>query len=264
MTTALGSDDVDRAAERMRRQTRFLADAFRDYERRVRESDGCDEHTLRERLIARAGRRARSAHVIVTVADWIADDQGLFVADFDLLTRIPGLESLDIVATEAILGSGFHERLHNWWPGLDEVGADRRDGSSRPTADERGPDAALSAADGGCRPDEPWWTFRDREEELVAIARRLKADRRDGEPRRSIERPSSSRARCRTSISRRDLRRAGIPYQTTDALPLAAEPTAAALDLVLEPSPRISRAARSSALLRSPHFTFRRRAATER
>ena len=117
---ALGSDDGDRAAERMRRQTRFLADAFRDYERRVRESDGCDEHTLRERLIAEpAAEPVR--HVIVTVADWIADDHGLFAADFDLLTSIPGLESLDIVATDAILGSGFHERLHNWWPGLDEV-----------------------------------------------------------------------------------------------------------------------------------------------
>jgi len=30
---ALGSDDLDRAAERMRTQTRFLADAFREYER---------------------------------------------------------------------------------------------------------------------------------------------------------------------------------------------------------------------------------------
>ena len=35
---ALGSDDVDQAARRMRIQTRFLAAAFRDYERRARES----------------------------------------------------------------------------------------------------------------------------------------------------------------------------------------------------------------------------------
>ena len=117
---ALGSDDVDRAAQRMRIQTRFLADAFRDYERRVRESGGCDEHTLRERLIAEpAADPVR--HVVVTVPDWIADAEGLYQADFDLLTRIPGLESLDIVSTERVLASGFHERLHNWWPGLDEV-----------------------------------------------------------------------------------------------------------------------------------------------
>jgi hypothetical protein len=166
---ALGSDDLDRAAERMRRQTHFLADAFRDYERRVASSGGCDEHTLRQRLIDESAA-IPIRHVVVTVADWIADDQGLYVADFDLLTRISGLERLDIVVTEAMLGSGLHERLHNWWPGLDEI---------KPTAAARvrpmlvTPPAAL--------PDEPWWTFRDREEELVAVARRLKADRRSGE-----------------------------------------------------------------------------------
>jgi len=73
---ALGSDDVDRAAHRMRVQTRFLADAFRDYERRVRESDGCDEHTLRERLIAEAAPDP-IRHILVTIPDWIADAAGL-------------------------------------------------------------------------------------------------------------------------------------------------------------------------------------------
>jgi hypothetical protein len=104
----------------MRTQTRFLADAFRDYERRVRESEGCDEHTLRERLIAEPASDP-IRHVIVTIPDWIADAEGLYQADFDLLTRIPGLESLDIVSTERVLSSGFHERLHNWWPGLEET-----------------------------------------------------------------------------------------------------------------------------------------------
>ena len=126
---ALGSDDLDRAAERMRKQTRFLAAAFREYERRMRDSGGCDEHRLRERIIAEAAADP-VRHVIVTVPDWIADADGLYVADFDLLTRIPGLESLDIVATEHVLASGFHERLHNWWPGLDEVRGS--DASTRP------------------------------------------------------------------------------------------------------------------------------------
>src|SRR5260370_3718531 len=108
----------------MRTQTRFRAAAFREYERRARDSGGCDEHMLRERLIVEAAADP-VRHVIVTVPDWIADADGLYVADFDLLTRISGLESLDIVATERVLASGFHERLHNWWPGLDEVaGAD--------------------------------------------------------------------------------------------------------------------------------------------
>ena len=49
-------------------------------------------------------------------------------------------------------------------------------------------------------------------------------------------------------------RSAGIPYQMSDALPLAAEPTAAALDLVFDTVAAASRAATLVALLRSPHF----------
>src|SRR6266571_5182658 len=49
---------------------------------------------------------------------------------------------------------------------------------------------------------------------------------------------------------------AGIPYQTCDALPLAVEPAAAALDLVLDVV--ASRFARNPlvSLLRSPHLVF--------
>ena len=116
---SLAGDQLERGAERLRRQTRFLAGTFREYERRVRAANGCDEHMLRERLLlepmAEPVRR-----VIVTVADWIGDADGLYAADFDLLARLPGLESLEIVATEALLRSGFQERLHDWWPGLGE------------------------------------------------------------------------------------------------------------------------------------------------
>src|SRR5205814_8101139 len=49
---ALGGEDLDRAARRMRAQTRFLADAFREYERLTAASFGCDEHMLRDKLIA--------------------------------------------------------------------------------------------------------------------------------------------------------------------------------------------------------------------
>ena len=58
-------------------QTRFLAATFRGYERRVRDSGACDEHTLRERLIAEPAATP-SRHVVVTVGDWIADPDGLF------------------------------------------------------------------------------------------------------------------------------------------------------------------------------------------
>ena len=74
---ALSKDaEHDRGAERMLAQTRFLTAAFRGYEQRVRASGACDEHVLRERLIAEP-----SSHpvrdIVVTVGDWIADPSGL-------------------------------------------------------------------------------------------------------------------------------------------------------------------------------------------
>src|SRR5262249_47946412 len=50
---------------------------------------------------------------------------------------------------------------------------------------------------------------------------------------------------------------AGIPYQTVDALPLAAEPVAAAIDLALEVVSADFTREPLVALLRSPHFVFR-------
>jgi hypothetical protein len=88
MTEALEGDaTTDRGAERLLAQTRFLVAAFRDYERRVAASGACDEHLLRERLLSEPVV-GRLKHVVITVADWIADPAGLFVADFDLLARI--------------------------------------------------------------------------------------------------------------------------------------------------------------------------------
>jgi RecB family exonuclease len=285
---ALGSDDLDRATRRMRIQTRFLADAFRDYERRVRDTGGCDEHTLRERLMAEPAADPLR-HVIVTIPDWIADAAGLYQADFDLLTRIPGLESLDIVSTERVLASGFHERLHNWWPGLEEidfaglkpcatpdsvVAQAPSNVAQAPSNVAQAPSNVAQAPSNvaqafrpakpvlvtppNASPDEPWWTLRDREEELVAIVRQLKADRRGGD----------AVPLHRTAIVYKHplpylyaaaeiFRGAGIPYQMSDALPLAAEPTSAALDLILDTvSSRFSRGT-LIALLRSPHFLFR-------
>jgi RecB family exonuclease len=251
----LGSDDLDRGAQRMRRQTRFLAAAFREFERLVRESGGCDEHGLRERLLAEpAADPVR--HLIVTVADWIADAEGLFVADFDLLARLPGLAALDIVATEALLGSGFHERLHDWLPGIEEATLDSRastvDGA-RSTVVSR----PVLITPPGASADEPWWTLRDREEELVSLARHLKADRRNGD----------AAPLARTAVVFKHplpylylagevFGAAGIPYQGSSGLPLAAEPTAAAVDVTLEAvAADFTRDALVS-MLRSPHFVF--------
>ena len=58
---ALGSDEVDRGAARMRAQTRFLAGAFREYERRVEESGGMRRAHAARAADGRSGRRIRFA-----------------------------------------------------------------------------------------------------------------------------------------------------------------------------------------------------------
>ncbi len=57
-------------------------------------------------------------------------------------------------------------------------------------------------------------------------------------------------------LARDVLGRAGIPYETRDTLPLAAEPFAAAIDVLFEwVTSGFTRAA-TLAVLRSPHFRF--------
>ena len=281
IAAALGGDELDRAARRMRVQTQFLADAFREYERRVAESSGCDEHTLRERLIAEPARQPVQ-HVIVTVADWIAESEGLFVADFDLLTRVPGLERLEIVATERVLASGFDERLHDWWPGLDEErglgigdwglgglghGGDGGLGTG-PIPTFRTPRLVVPPAiDSAPLPAHPnpqspipnpqYFVFRDREEELVAVARQVKTDAAAGEAV-PLDRTAVVFKRPLPYLyaAAEVFRSARIPFHASDAFPLAGEPTAAALDLVLDAVASNFTRATIVALLRSPHFVF--------
>ena len=107
----------DAGAERMLRQTRFLAATFRNYEARREALGACDEHTLRDWLMAtRLARPYR--RVLIAVADHTRDGNGLWSADFDLIARLPDVTTVDVVATEAMLATGWFERLHDLLPGL--------------------------------------------------------------------------------------------------------------------------------------------------
>jgi PD-(D/E)XK nuclease superfamily len=250
LTESLDRDaSFDRGAERMLRQTRLLSETFRRYECRVAASGACDEHAFREWLLANASPTPIRA-VTVTVADWIADPDGLYVADFDLLTRIPGLETIDVLATDAILGSGFHQRLHDWFPGLEEAEYGSATATSRPV---------LVVPAG--TPDRVCFLSRDREEELVGIARRLKADRQEVGPTglpQALDRVAVvyKRPLPYLYLARDVFRGARLPYRTSDTFPLAAEPAAAALDLVLEFGASSYTRISLVGLLRSPHFIF--------
>jgi RecB family exonuclease len=250
--------EFDRGAERMLQQTRLLAATFRAYERRASDSGRCDEHMLRERLLVEP-MSSPAGGIVVTVADWIADPRGFHVADFDLLARLPGIQTVDLVATDAVLGSGFHQRIHDWLPGLDEI---EWTGSAVP------PRPVLSVP--AATPDRTSFSNRDREEELIGIARRLKADRRE-HTEAGPDPPPLDRVAVvyrqplpYVYLARSVFGAAGIPFQTSDTLPLAAEPFAAALDLVFDFVATSFTRNALVALLRSPHFTFADRVPIDR
>ena len=227
--------EYDRGAARMLEQTRFLGAAFRAYERRMINSGACDEHAMRARLLNEQPADPIRG-VVVTVGDWIADEKGLYLADFDLLTRLPGLETLDVVATDRLLASGFHQRIHEWLPGIEEV-------ATAP------PTIPPPASEG------PVVVCRDREEELIAIARTIRAEPRASD---SLERIAIvfKRPLPYLYLAREAFGNARIAYQAADALPLAAEPFAAALDVLFACVTGDCGRRQVTGLMRSPHFDF--------
>ena len=236
------SAEIDRGAERLLRLTRFLSAAFEVFERRIAETGRVDEHGLRARLleppdapVQRPGQTpsvglptARLAsgqfgpyrHIVVTVPDQSADPRGLWLADYDLLARMPGLERLDVIATENVLAAGFHQRMHDVLPGIEE----ERVGTPAPPPVLSAPEPAPGGDAHG------WIVCRDREEELVEIARAIKRQ----PAALPVERTAVvfQRPLPYLYLARQVFPDAQVPYQALDALPLAAEPFAAALDLV--------------------------------
>jgi RecB family exonuclease len=240
--------DTDRGAAQLLRQTAFLAAVFAAYERQLDARGVCDEHRLRTAMLGAAAARPLR-QVVVSVADRVADPDGLWPVDFTLLSALPDLARVDIVATEALLASGFLERVRAALPGLDEVsdaGAAHREPREASIPRLVVPSADVHVA-----------VARDREDELAAVARRIKAARRSGEAT-----PLSGQALIVRRplpylyLARSVFGASGIPFETLDTLPLAAEPFAAALDLVLDAVATSFGRTALVALLRSPHFAF--------
>ena len=196
------------------RQTRFFAAAFREFERRCARIGAASTSTRCASSCSPSRRRA-VAPCIVAVRDRAGDRYGLHPVDWDLLARIPGLERLDVVVTDTTLAGAFHERIHQWLPGIEET----RWEPAEPAAGCQLPAASLHIA-------------RDREEEVVAFARWVRAEAGEaGSP--ALDRMAIV-VRQRLPyvyLAREVFRSAGVPCQMFDALPLAAEPYAAALDL---------------------------------
>jgi RecB family exonuclease len=232
----------DRGARQLVEQTRFLGAAFRDFERRCREA-GADEHDLR-RLIATEAALRPYRHVVIAVADGSVDPHGLTPADWDLLSRAPGIERLDILVTDRRLAGALHERMHSLLPGIQEVRFDSNHPWEQP---------AVSVPDQESRV----FVVRDREEEIAAFARRVKKARRDGRlsaldhAALVVHQPLPY-----VYLARSVLGSGRLDCQLFDTLPLAGEPYAAALDLVLTFASSGFGRVPGIQLLRSPHFRF--------
>jgi RecB family exonuclease len=233
------SVEIDRGAERLFRQTEFLTATFTRFEAFVEASGRLDEHALRRCLLAQDGRGAYR-RLVVSVADQAADPRGLWTADYDMLARLPGLASLDVIATENVLAAGFHERVHDVLPGIEEERLGP--GESVPVL-VTPPRAAKDAPT-------YWFVGRDREEELAEIVRATAP----GDAARTavvFQRPLPYLYLARSVFAD-----AGQPYQALDSLPLAAEPFAAALDLVFAFISAAANRASMVDLLGSPHWQF--------
>jgi RecB family exonuclease len=232
----------DRGAERLVRQTRFLAAAFRLFERRCREAGGVDEHLMRERLLDTSADRPWQ-HIIIAVRDRAADAYGLYPVDWDLLARLPGLLRVDVTVTDATLAGSFHERIHQWLPEIEEVRAEHVDSICAPPSLFRLPLGPVVVA-------------RDREDEVLEFARWV---------REEIAGSASTLDRAALVVrqrlpyvylAREVFRSVGIPYQMFDALPLAAEPYAAVVDVLFSCVSANFARVPAVALLRSPHLQF--------
>ena len=105
--------------------------------------------------------------------------------------------------------------------------------------------------------ESPVYVVRDREEEVVTFARRVKKARRDGRLS-ALERAALGvhQPLPYVYLARSVLGSAGLDCQLFDTLPLAAEPVAAALDLVLTFTSSGFARLPGIQLLRLPHFRF--------
>ena len=231
------SIDLDRGARRLLRQTRFLVATFEEYGLQLARLARLDEHRLRTRLIDDPSS-TRLDRVIVTIPDHVVDPTGLWPADYDLLTRLPGLRAIDVVTTDRVLDAGFYERIVELLPDIEEARA-RTHTTRLPVV--------VTPPEGTAR----HFVWRDREEELLAVARRVTSGRSGRRVGVVYRRPLPY-----LYLARELFTQAGLACHSLDAFPLAAEPYAAAVDLVCRfVTSRFDRVS-TIALLRSPHFSF--------
>src|SRR5687768_12973590 len=154
--------ESDRGALQLLDQTRFLSAAFHRYESRLADLGAIDEHVLRAQISA-SSSPAPLRHLAIAIGDRPFDHDGFWPADVTLFTTLIGLERLDVIATEAALDAGFLERVRHAFVEIEEG----QTASAEPVR-------ALIVPDS--QDHQVAFSYRDREDELEGVARRLKND----------------------------------------------------------------------------------------
>ena len=236
---------TDRGSESLIHQTAFMGLTFLAYERAVHASGGIDEHVLRRELV-RAQPALPFDRLVIAVADHPSDPRGLWPADFELISRLRHLRQVDVVVTDETHDAGFRERVERELPEIVEV--------RQPTA-VASPMLVRPPQHGAAAP--LCFVSRDREDELRNVARQIRdrADTGEGLTRRTavvFHRPLPY-----LYLSQQVMTDARVPYQAFDALPLAAEPFAATLDLVLAFARTGGTRESATSLLRCTQLWFR-------
>jgi RecB family exonuclease len=255
-----GERGADRGSESLIHQTSFLGFTFLAYERAVSAAGAVDEHGLR-RFLLDGQPSLPYSHVVIAVADHPSDPRGLWPADFDLVGRLRGLRAVEIVVTDALHDAGFRERMETELPGISE---DRftanqaaplilQPAAASAVAPARPPAPSLARPPARSEDDEEVCVVsRDREDELREVARAVRsraagtAGRLDRSTAVVFHRPLPY-----LYLAQRVFADAHVPYQAFDALPLAAQPYAALLDVVLTAARTGMTRASSVDLLRS-------------
>ena len=102
--------ESDRGAWQLLEQTRFLSAAFRLYETRLIDGRHVDEHVARSQILSVPSARPLR-HLVVAVGDRPFDADGYWPADVTMFTTLPGLQRIDLLATDGVLEAGYLDRL---------------------------------------------------------------------------------------------------------------------------------------------------------
>lgn len=237
---------TDRGSESLIDQTRFLGFAFLAYERLARASGGVDEHELMRRLVATQPDLPFD-DLVIGVADHPADPRGLWPSDFNLIGRLPAISTVHVVMTDEAHDAGFRARVEQDLPGIEET---------RAPDVVRAPVLVSLASDPAVDTDVPLAVSRDREEELRQVARHIRARAGADHVLTGATAIVFHRPLPYLYLAQQVLTDARVPYQAMDALPLAAEPYAALLDLAMAVSRTDGAREATLALVRSPLARF--------